>query len=313
MKRFIVLLTNPAPPPEITSAVGQVPHGQRLAPGACFGRLHRMGGAELYGGNTAEMWASLAPWSRVSSGPAAGLVVVDIPAQRATRVILRQPLAADSGQVGSLMRRAAERGRVVVEDSFGGLALPVGGGITVDRYPLMIRPPAAIEPLPSLDPRGAGAAGNGARVRVVPAADREALAQAERVIVDGFPRRALQPFRPECMLPPLVLTIPGWRTWLAYHDGEPAAECCTFDDGAALGVNWLATLPEHRFHGLGRAVMCAALGDSAQRPAVLVATAAGEPLYSSLGFRTVTEAAWYRSPGPENPALTGRPGPEAVR
>jgi hypothetical protein len=31
---------------------------------------------------------------------------------------------------------------------------------------------------------------------------------------------------------------------------------------------------------------------------VLVATAAGEPLYASLGFSAVSEAAWYRLPGP---------------
>ena len=265
-----------------------------------FGRLHGMGGAELYAGNTAEMWASLAPWSRVTAGAAPGLVVVDIPAQRATRVILRQPLATGTGQIGALMRRAAERGRVVVEDSFGGLALPTGNGVTVDRYPLMIRPPVAAEPLPGPESDGAGAARNAARVRVARAADREALALAERVIVDGFPRRALQPFRAECMLPPLVLTIPGWQIWLAYRDGEPAAGCCTFDDGAALGIYWLATLPRHRSHGLGRAVMRAALGACAQRPAALVATVTGEPLYSSLGFRAVTEAAWYRSPGPGN-------------
>lgn len=272
-----------------------------------------MGGADLYAGNTAEMWASLAPWSQVTSSAAPGLVVVDIPAQRATRVILRRPVAAGTGRIRTLMWRAAERGRVVVEDSFGGLALPAGDGVTVDRYPLMIRPPAAIEPLPGPDPGGAGATGNRAAVRVVRAADREALAQAERVIVDGFPRWALQPFRPERMLPPLVLTIPGWQTWLAYRDGEPAAACCTFDDGAALGINWLATLPQHRSHGLGRAVMQAALSTFTQRPAVLVATQAGEPLYSSLGFRTVTEAAWYRSPGPGNSAPTGRPEPGAVR
>jgi GNAT superfamily N-acetyltransferase len=266
-----------------------------------------MGGAELYAGNTAEMWASLAPWSRVTPGAAPGVVVVDIPAQRATRVILRQPVASGAGQISALMRRAAERGPVVVEDSFGGLALPAGDGMTVHRFPLMIRPPAAVEPLPAPDPGGAVAAGSGAGVRLVRAADRETLAQAERVIVDGFPRVALQPFRPECMLPPLVLTIPGWQTWLAYRDGEPAAACCTFDDGAALGINWLATLPEHRSHGLGRAVMCTALGFCARRPAVLVATEAGRPLYSSLGFRTVTEAAWYRNPGPG----TGTDGAES--
>jgi len=73
----------------------------------------------------------------------------------------------------------------VVEDSFDSLALSAGGGITVDRFPLMIRPPAAIEPPPGLEPGGAGAAGHRARVRVVPATGRAALAQAERVIVDG--------------------------------------------------------------------------------------------------------------------------------
>ena len=185
----------------------------------------RLGGAELYADNTAEMWASLAPWSRVTLGAAPGVVVVNIPAQRATRVILRQPLPTGAGQIGALMRRAAERGRVVVEDSFGGLALPAGDGMTADRYPIMIRP-RAVESLPGPDPGGGMAAGSGAGVRVVRAADREALAQAERVIVDGFPRRALQPFRPGCMLPLLVLTIPGWQTWLAYRDGEPAAACC---------------------------------------------------------------------------------------
>ena len=66
-----------------------------------------MGGAELYADNTAEMWASLAPWSRVTSGAAPGVVVVDIPAQRATRVMLRQPLATRGAQIGALMRRAA--------------------------------------------------------------------------------------------------------------------------------------------------------------------------------------------------------------
>jgi len=29
-----------------------------------------MGGAELYAGNTAEMWASLVPWTRVTAGVA---------------------------------------------------------------------------------------------------------------------------------------------------------------------------------------------------------------------------------------------------
>ena len=241
----------------------------------------------MYARNAAAMWESRAPWSRVLPGMLPGASVVEVPAQAATRVILRRPFAADPGPVGALMARAGERGRVVVEDSFGALARPPGDDIAVDRMPVMVRPAGGI-----------GAAAAGPDVRVVPAADASTLAQAERVIVDGFPQRALQPYRPGCSLPPLVLTAPGWRTWLAYRGGEPVAACCTYDDGAALGVYWLATLPEHRSHGLGRVVMAAALAACPGRPAALTATAAGEPLYASLGFRAVSEAAWYRKPGP---------------
>lgn len=251
-----------------------------------FGRLPAVEGAELYADNAAAMWLSLAPWSRPVPGTAPGVAAVDIPAQRGGRVILRWRGAAGSKQPGALVRAVGLHGRVVVEDSFGDLALRRHGGardgsITVDRMPLMLRPPGGAAP------PGSGAA-------VVPVVTHEALVQAERVIVDGFPRPALQPYRPGRMLPPWVLTTPGWRTWLAYRHGRPAAACCTYDDGAALGVYWLAALPEHRSAGLGRAIMCAALAACPDRPAVLVATAVGVPLYSSLGFAAVAEAAWYR-------------------
>jgi GNAT superfamily N-acetyltransferase len=174
-----------------------------------------------------------------------------------------------------------------VEDSFRELVLPTGAGLTVSRMPVMVKAAGPAGPPAAADPG----------TEVVQATGPDALAQAERVIVNGFPQRALQPHRRGRLLPPLVLAVPGWRTWLAYREGEPAAACCTYDDGAARGVYWLATLPGHRSHGLGRAVMSAALAGF-PGPVALVATAAGVPLYSSLGFRAVSEAAWYRKPGP---------------
>ena len=218
------------------------------------------------------------------------MAVIEIPAQRAGRVILRWRGAVGSGQIGALVTAVGLHGRVVVEDSFGDLVLPRdrdvrNEGVTVDRMPLMLRPAGGVAP-----------PGNGAAVARV--ADQEALVQAEQVIVDGFPRPVLRPYPPGRILPPQMLTAPGWRTWLAFRDGEPAAACCTYDDGAALGVYWLATLPEHRSAGLGRAVMTAALGACPGLPAVLVATAAAESLYLSLGFTAVAEAVWYRIPDP---------------
>jgi GNAT superfamily N-acetyltransferase len=252
---------------------------------ATFDRLPAVEGAELYADNAAAMWVSLAPWSRPVPGTAPGVAAVDLPAQRGGRVILRWRGAAGSRQPVALVRALGLHGRVVVEDSFGDLAprrhgIARDAGVTVDRMPLMLRP------------AGSGPPGNSAAV--VHVTDQESLVQAERVIVDGFPRPALQPYRPGRMLPPWVLATPGWRTWLAYRHGRPAAACCTYDDGATLGVYWLAVLPEHRSAGLGRAIMCAALAASPGRPAVLVATAVAVPLYSSLGFAAVAEAVWYR-------------------
>jgi hypothetical protein len=50
--------------------------------------------------------------------------------------------------------------------------------------------------------------------------------------------------------------------------------------------------------------MCAALTASPGRPVVLVATAVGVPLYSSLGFAAVSEAAWYRIQAPPDQGAT---------
>jgi GNAT superfamily N-acetyltransferase len=233
------------------------------------------------------MWASLAPWSRLVPGATPGVAVVDIPAQRAGRILLRQPGGAEPGQIGALVTAATGRGRVVVEDSFGDLVLPLAGQVTVERMPLMLRPAGGTAP-----------AAERTGTRVMRVAGQDALAIAEQVIVDGFPRQVPRPYPPGLILPPQMLTAPGWAIWLAYYGGDPAAAVGSYDDGAALGIYWLATLPRHRSRGLARAVMTAALGACPGRPAVLVATAAAESLYSSLGFTAVAEAAWYRIPGP---------------
>jgi GNAT superfamily N-acetyltransferase len=123
--------------------------------------------------------------------------------------------------------------------------------------------------------------------------DADDLAEAERVIVDGFPQRMHQPWTRGRSLPPRLLEVPGWTAWLARRDGEPAAAGFTYDDGKAVGVYWLATLPEHRSRGLARAIMTRALAAHPARTATLVATEAGEPLYHSLGFVTVSTSAWY--------------------
>jgi GNAT superfamily N-acetyltransferase len=129
-----------------------------------------------------------------------------------------------------------------------------------------------------------------AAVEVKVAADLDELAIADRVIIDGFP---VVPNPQGPILPQSVLQQPEWKVWLAYRDEVPAAAAYTYDDGVAVGVYMLATLPEHRSAGLGRAIMAAAINAHPNRLIALVATDAGAPLYRSQGFVEVSTATWY--------------------
>lgn len=249
-----------------------------------WARLEYVADPGLYVRNTVAMWASLAPWTQASEGTP-DWSVIGIPAQDTVRVILQRPLRAGvAGPVTAMLAGQREYGRMVVEDSFGGPLLPAADGVTVDRMPVMVRPAGQALPAAS-------------GIRTARVTSPGLLGEADRVIVDGFPRRSLQPYRPGRSLPALALRVPGWRVWLAWDGGTPAAACCSYDDGTSLGIYWLATLPRSRSRGLGRAVLTAALAAAPARPAVLTATAAGQPLYTSLGFRAVSTAAWYRAPG----------------
>ncbi len=185
--------------------------------------------------------------------------------------------------------------RTIVEDVFGA-GPPLGGAVQVLRMPVMICSATAV---PVMVPPN---------VRVAVVAETDELAEAERVVVDGFPLPIYQPWTRGQALPPQVLRLPGWRVWLAYRDGLPAAAGYTYDDGVAVGVYWLATLPEHRLLGLARAIMTVSMAAHPDRIFTLVATDAGLALYESLGFATVAMSAWYvRSPSTNYQGRVRRP------
>jgi GNAT superfamily N-acetyltransferase len=194
------------------------------------------------------------------------------------RYLIRRPLASES--VAGLVKALPPGGRVIVEDPYGAPPAVVPG-TTVLRMPVMTRAPADVEQTPRPD------------TTVGAVSDPAALAEAERVMVDGFPFPHLQPWQAGRALPARVLQLPGWRVWLARRGGVPAAACYTYDDGTAVGVYWLATLAEHRSTGLGSVVMNAALAAHRGRAATLVATEAGIPLYRRLNFTVTSTATWY--------------------
>jgi GNAT superfamily N-acetyltransferase len=224
---------------------------------------------EIYTDNAVAMTASVGrhsePWPGISR----------IARPNGTRLILRHEVKLD---VAELLDAEPRDQRLTIEDSFSSLSGEAGDDVRVLRMPVMVRPAEAPElTAPATAP-------------VSRAVDAAALADAERIIVDGFP---VVPNPPSPILPQSVLLQPEWKVWLAHHDGVPAAAGYTYDNGVSAGVYLLATLPEHRSAGLGRAIMTAAIAAHPNRHIALVATDAGAPLYRSLSFVEVATATWY--------------------
>lgn len=202
-------------------------------------------------------------------------------AQGGLRVIRCDPgdAAADGTAIGRLVE--PQPVRAMVEDPFGQLDLK-RLGLSGRPLPVMLRDhPAGHWPaVPGVEVHRA----NGPRT----------LAAAEEVIASGFPMHAFLPYRRGAMLPPGLLGSHQISVFLALRRGEPAGGCIALSADADGGIYSLATLPEHRSRGVGRALMHAALRHLGGIPVTLVATRDGVPLYQSLGFRTIGHSTWWR-------------------
>ncbi|GAA2156693.1 hypothetical protein GCM10009760_57930 [Kitasatospora kazusensis] len=227
----------------------------------------------------------------------------------AHRVVITRPYGDHEGLAATLaaeLTRLLQEwgpGELCLEDPYLGLDLRASGRESSLEMPVMTREPG---PLPAGPPVGCGAGqatmrgrglGTGAsgEVRTVgEVTDAEGLAAAERTVVEGFPVSGSRPWSRGGLLPEALLAVPGCRVWLARVDGSPASACVTYDDGEAMGVYWMATLPEHRSKGLARMVVEAALAAHPDRVSTLVATLLGEPLYRRLGFTEQGLTRWWR-------------------
>ncbi|MFN8193422.1 MAG: hypothetical protein U0R80_03970 [Nocardioidaceae bacterium] len=124
--------------------------------------------------------------------------------------------------------------------------------------------------------------------------DAEALAVAERVLVDGYPMPDLQDLPPGGVLAPPILDGPT-RVWTADVDGEPAAVAAAHVAGDAVLVEYVAALDTARGRGAGAAATWAATLCEPDLPAILIASDDGRPLYEHMGFVAVERwTAWLR-------------------
>ena len=82
----------------------------------------------------------------------------------------------------------------------------------------------------------------------------------------------------------------GFRVYAARSQGWIAAGLATLDTDGDCGICIVATLPEARGRGLAGRLMARALDDARERgceTSTLVASAAGRPVYTRLGYRAL--------------------------
>src|SRR5262249_47813553 len=142
--------------------------------------------------------------------------------------------------------------------------------------PLMLRPAGGDRPA---SPPG---------LEITVAGSREELGDYERVLVDGFPLDAMQPFKAGTVFHPANLHVPGTQFFVGRAEGRPVTVATSI---VACGVNhvgFVATLPDARGRGYGEAVTWAATMAAPEVPAVLVASDMGRPVYERMGYVALT-------------------------
>ncbi|WP_406056406.1 GNAT family N-acetyltransferase [Kribbella sp. NBC_00889] len=122
--------------------------------------------------------------------------------------------------------------------------------------------------------------------------DAAGLAEAERVLIEGYPLPELQPFRSGCMYDASFLE--GSTVWVGYDGDVPLATSTAHSAAGVTIVENVAVMPAARGRGAGAAITWAATKHHDQ-PAVLIASDNGQPVYQRLGYlRLERWTVWVR-------------------
>lgn len=155
------------------------------------------------------------------------------------------------------------------------------GFVLMGHPPLMVRP--ADTPPPPGPPE--------LTIRRVD--DDETSRDYEHALIYGYPAPQLQPANDLQFLLPGTLDTPGWHHFVGYVDGRPVTAGSAYVGEQLVRVDNIATLEEARGRGYGNAITAAALAADLTKPAVLVASDLGRPVYERLGFRAVLRVSYW--------------------
>lgn len=142
-------------------------------------------------------------------------------------------------------------------------------------------------------------------LEIVPVLDEATLREfvdvlaAEMGVADGVPNPAARHHAALLeAIPPTLASEPVPLRYLGRIDGRPVATSRISIGGGVAGLYAVATLPDVRGRGIGRAMTVAALDAGRAiglRIGVLQASDSGLPVYRRLGFRTMFDYAVYQA------------------
>jgi GNAT superfamily N-acetyltransferase len=155
-------------------------------------------------------------------------------------------------------------------------------GFALMGHPPMMRRPARA-PLPSAPPE----------LHIVPVSDDRTAHDYEYTLVYGYPAVQMQPVQHVSILTPAARTAPGWHHFVGYVDDRPVTAGSAYVDDRLVRVDNIATLEDARGRGYGAAITAAAVAVDPLKPATLVASDLGRPVYEHLGFVAMLRVTYW--------------------
>jgi hypothetical protein len=180
-------------------------------------------------------------------------------------------------------RASAKSGGVTLFSPWPTPDLSSHGWSLLDYQPLMLRPPGGATPSPPPD------------LRIEPVRSEGSLRAFEETILRGFwPEESTRP-APGTAVSPRLVSDDRLHLWVGWEDERPVCAASAFVAAGITNVTLVATVPEARRRGYGAAVTWRATLADPARPAMLLATDQGRPLYERMGYLPLFRfTLWHR-------------------
>jgi hypothetical protein len=125
-------------------------------------------------------------------------------------------------------------------------------------------------------------------LRIERVSTTQQLLDFERTIIEAFPVEELVPWQPGSFVPAGLLDDDAWHLLVGYdEDGRPVATSAAFVTDHVVDVTWVSCRPESRRRGFGEAMTWGATLIDPSKPAMLIASDDGLPLYQRMGYVTL--------------------------